>query len=142
MPLLGPLVELRNGTAQLIDPTAKRYLLKLADETDNDLCTFFGIRKTEPDQVLAEACMSYLLLDNISNAFYKIIETDFSVFSMATKIKDASPGTPIVLLTYKAILCPRQSKYNGYRQASNSSSLWFIRLRFKVLGFSPINIRP
>ena len=90
--LLEPLVEIRSGAVELIDPTAKRYLLKLADKTDNDLCTFFGIRETEPDQVLAEACMSYLLLDDIGNAFYKIVETDCSVFSMATEIEDTSPG--------------------------------------------------
>ncbi len=85
--LLGPLIQIRNGAVEIIDQSVKRYLLYLADKTENDLSIFFGIRETEPDQVLAEACMSYLLLEDIGNSFHKVVETDCSVSSIPTETR-------------------------------------------------------
>ena len=89
--LLGPFVLICNGTIQLIDQTAMQYLLNLANQPDNHLCTFFGIRKTEPDEVLAEACMSYLLLKNVSNTPHKTMENTYRLSASPMIVDEAGP---------------------------------------------------
>ena len=89
--LLGPFVKIHDNMVELIDPTVRQYLMDLAHDTTNELCMFFGISETEPDEVLAEACMSYLLVDSIRDVDYGMMK---NMSSRRLPLSEIDKGDP------------------------------------------------
>ena len=64
--------------------------MDLALDTTNELCIFLRMSETESDEVMAEACMSYLLLDVIQDVSCGRMRNMFSCHTLSKTINALS----------------------------------------------------
>ncbi len=64
--ILGPMVRILDSRVSLVHQSAKEYLQDLSTQKSNPLCTVFGVTAHQANMLLAQACISYLRLDDFN----------------------------------------------------------------------------
>jgi ankyrin repeat protein len=82
--VLGPLIRIWDSRIYLVHLSLKEFLHKLSTQTENLLCAAYGIDPNKAALVMAEACISYLVLHDFSN----------DLFSEPESSKEVSPVSP------------------------------------------------
>ncbi|PVH89215.1 hypothetical protein DL98DRAFT_476718, partial [Cadophora sp. DSE1049] len=73
---LGPLVRIWDSHIYLVHLSLKEFLLNLSEQPDNPLSACFGVHSVRANLLLAEACISYLLLDDFTQDLFSIEEAE------------------------------------------------------------------
>lgn len=68
--VLGPLVRIMNSQVYLVHLSLKEYLQDLASQSENSLAVKYGVDSMQANLVLADACASYLQLDDFKEDMF------------------------------------------------------------------------
>jgi ankyrin repeat protein len=68
--VLGPLVRIWDSRIYLVHQSLKEFLQTLSTQTDNPLSSIYGIDPRKASLLLADACVSYLLLDDFEQDLF------------------------------------------------------------------------
>lgn len=68
--VLGPLVRIMNSQVYLVHLSLKEYLQDLASQTENPLAAKYGVDSIRANLAVAEACASYLQLDDFKQDLF------------------------------------------------------------------------
>jgi len=70
--VLGPLVRVWDNQVHLVHQSLKEFLISLETQTDNQLSAIYGVNLRRASLLMAEACVSYLLLDDFKHDLFSI----------------------------------------------------------------------
>lgn len=70
--ILGPMVRISGSRVSLVHQSAKEYLHDLSTQKDNPLCAIYGVDPHNASMLLAQACISYLRLDDFKKDIFAI----------------------------------------------------------------------
>jgi hypothetical protein len=82
--VLGPLIRIWDSRIYLVHLSLKEFLHKLLTQIENLLCAAYGVNPSKAALMIAEGCISYLVLQNFSN----------DLFSEPESSIEASPVSP------------------------------------------------
>lgn len=81
--ILGPMVRISDSWVSLVHQSAKEYLHALSAREDNPLCAVYGVDPHNANMLLAQACVSYLRLDDFKKDIFSMhqLSVDDSLIS-------------------------------------------------------------
>jgi hypothetical protein len=87
--VLGPLVRIWDNRIYLAHQSLKEFLLTLSNQTDNPLSATYGVDLRRASLLLAEVCVTYLLLDDFKQDLFSRDQSD----------SESSPTSPVKVST-------------------------------------------
>ncbi|TGO61109.1 hypothetical protein BOTNAR_0134g00070 [Botryotinia narcissicola] len=113
--ILGPLVRISDNKVSLVHQSAKEFLQNLWTWKDNPLSQMFGVKVEEANYLLAEATMSYLLLDDFAvDKFAHVTDID-----SPSSAQHEDEDTVWDAFKLEGDITLQEIEYTGYRTYQN-----------------------
>jgi ankyrin repeat protein len=90
--VLGPLVRIWDNRIYLVHQSLKEFLISLSNQTDNPLSATYGVDLRRASLLLAEVCVTYLLLDDFKQDLFSRDQSD-SEISPTSPVKVSTDGS-------------------------------------------------
>jgi len=91
--VLGPLVRVWDNRVHLAHLSLKEFLIALETQTDNPLSAIYGVNLGRASLLMAEACVSYLLLDDFRQDLFTIDESNPGISPTSSVAASAEGST-------------------------------------------------